>query len=135
MYIKLYCNACIALFVGRNRQSNLLPWIIIGFFFILLIGLCYKVGGNFGTYVKYYEGTIGISLALALKMGSDTGHQFLNWLTEKWDLGVYGINTIYATIIMIVLGYAAVLFVWLNFSIHAPIAWIPYQNILFVDLF
>jgi hypothetical protein len=35
--------------------------------------------------------------------------------------------------IIIILGYAAVLFVWLNFATHS-VYWIPYQNILTQDL-
>ena len=35
--------------------------------------------------------------------------------------------------VMIIVGYTAVLFVWLNFAAHAY-AWVPYQNILFLDI-
>jgi len=38
------------------------------------------------------------------------------------------------TKVLIVIGYAAVLFVWLNFAVHAH-GWLPYQNILFDGLF
>jgi hypothetical protein len=31
----------------------------------------------------------------------------------------------------IVLGYGLVLFVWLNYAIHAG-SWLPYRNILFI---
>jgi len=34
---------------------------------------------------------------------------------------------------VIILAYALVLFVWLNFAVHSS-AWIPYQNLLFMDL-
>jgi hypothetical protein len=36
------------------------------------------------------------------------------------------------TTLFIILGYAAVLYVWLNYAIHAKF-WIPYQNSLFLN--
>ena len=36
------------------------------------------------------------------------------------------------TTLFIMLGYAAVLFVWLNYAVHAKF-WVPYQNSLFLN--
>lgn len=38
------------------------------------------------------------------------------------------------TKVIIILGYTAVLFVWLNYATHTRF-WLPYQNILWLDLF
>ena len=92
--------ASIALFLNRSRQSNLAPWIIIGSFFILLIGFRDEVGGDWGNYLRHYHLMHGMSLQDALKM-SDPGHRLLNWLMYRWDLGVYGTNVIYGTVFMI----------------------------------
>jgi len=89
-----------ALFLNRTRQSNLMPWIIIGLFFILLIGFRYEVGGDWGAYLIHYDYMHGLSLQDALRKG-DPGHQFLNWLMYRWDLGVYGTNVIYGTVFML----------------------------------
>lgn len=89
-----------ALFLGRNRQFSLIPWIFIGFFFILIIGFRFEVGGDWFNYMRHYENVIGTSFEESLMYG-DPGHQFLNWLMARWDLGVYGTNVIYGTIFMI----------------------------------
>ncbi len=85
-----------ALFLGRSRQSALLPWVIIGIYFSLIIGFRYEVGGDWMNYLAHYEHMQGMTLMDALKKG-DPGHKFINWLMYRWDLGVYGTNVIYGT--------------------------------------
>lgn len=89
-----------ALFLGSNRQLKLIPWIFIGFIFILLIGFRHEVGGDWINYIGHYENMMGMTREDALKR-DDPGHQFLNWLSYKWDLGVYGTNLVYGTIFII----------------------------------
>lgn len=95
-----FISAGMALFLGHNRQSRLLPWVTIGFLFILIIGFRFEVGGDWINYIRHYEYMSGVTLAEALKK-DDPGHQFLNWLMYRWDFGVYGTNVIYGTIFMI----------------------------------
>ena len=92
--------AGMALFLGQGRRSNLMPWIFLGFFFFLIIGFRHQVGGDWGNYLRHYDNMFGASLEEALKK-DDPGHQFLNWLMYRWELGVYGTNVIYGTIFMI----------------------------------
>ena len=93
--------ASVALFAGQSRRSSLMPWIILGFFFILIIGFRYKVGGDWSNYMYHYTRVLGLSLDEAMSSSKDPAHQFLNWLMGRWDLGVYGINVIYGTVFMI----------------------------------
>ena len=76
-----------------------MPWLVIGFMFILLIGFRHEVGGDWFSYLQHYEYMYGMSLQEALARG-DPGHKFLNWLMYRWDLGVYGTNVIYGTVFM-----------------------------------
>lgn len=122
-----------ALFIGRKQQAKLMPWVLIGLLFIILIGLRYDVGGDGSNYMLHYDNMYGLSLKDAVSY-SDPGHQFLNWLSYRWDWGVYGTNVVYGIIFMVVLGYTLVLFVWLNFAVHSH-DWIPYQNLIFKELF
>ena len=99
-WIMYLIPASMALFTERSRKPAPLPWIIVGLLFIFLIGFRHEIGGDWFSYLQHYEKTIGASLAEALSNG-DVGHQFLNWLMAKWDVGVYGVNFIYAIIFMI----------------------------------
>ncbi len=89
-----------ALFSGKSRKSNLMPFLFIGFFFALLIGLRFEVGGDWGTYLRHYNHVMGMNFTEVLK-GKDPGHQALNWLMARWDMGVYGVNMVYGTVFMI----------------------------------
>lgn len=90
-----------ALLVGQKRRSNLMPFLLVGFFFSLLIGLRHEVGGDWDSYLWHYERTVGVSFYEILLSGKDYGHQALNWLMARWDLGVYGVNMVYGTVFMI----------------------------------
>ena len=92
--------ASLALFVGQSRKSSLMLWTFIGFFFMILIGFRYQVGGDWYNYLGHYNRVIGVSLSEAMK-GGDPGHKFLNWLSARWDLGIYGTNVVYGTVFMI----------------------------------
>ena len=90
-----------ALFAGQKRKSNLLPFLIVGFFFSILIGLRFEVGGDWGNYMRHYDSVVGISLLEASKNMKDPLHQWLNWLMARWDFGVYGVNMVYGAVFMI----------------------------------
>ena len=82
---------------GHFRRTNIIPWYIIGFLFILIIGFRYEVGGDWNNYLRHYNSAMRESFSEALSHG-DPGHQFLNWLMTRLDWGVYGVNTIYGAI-------------------------------------
>lgn len=90
-----------ALFSGQSRRMNLMPSVLIGFFFILIIGFRYQVGGDWYNYLLHYDQVVGISFSEALQTGKDPADQMLNWLAAKWNLGVYAINMLYGTVFMI----------------------------------
>lgn len=100
-WLMFLVTASMALFTGQSRRSNLLPFIFVGFFFAIIIGLRYKVGGDWSNYIYHYTQTIRLSFDEAMSLGKDPAHQFLNWLMGRWDWGVYGINVIYGSIFMI----------------------------------
>ena len=93
-------SASMALLVSRKEQFNFMPWAIIGFIFILIIGFRDCVGCDWNAYLGHYQRMNGISIDNVLIM-DDPLHKFLNWLMLRWDFGVYGVNTIYGTIFMI----------------------------------
>jgi len=93
--------ASMALFSGQKRRATLMPFLLVGFFFALLIGLRFQVGGDWDSYLRHYNYVIGLSFIDALKVSKDYGHQALNWLMVQWDMEVYGVNMVYGTVFMI----------------------------------
>lgn len=93
--------ASMALLFGAKRRANLMPFLFVGFFFMLLIGLRFEVGGDWGTYLLHYDQVIGVPFIEAMKLAKDPGHQALNWLMADGDLDVYGVNMVYGTVFMI----------------------------------
>lgn len=116
-----FIPASMTLLLGRSRQSSLIPWVIIGFLFMFIIGFRYEVGGDWFNYVGHYDYMLGMTLSDALNEG-DPAHQLLNWLMYRWDLGVYGTNVIYGTIFIIglVIFSRTQTYPWLSMLVAVP---------------
>ena len=99
---------------GQKYRASFLPFLIVGLFFILVIGFRFEVGGDWGNYLRNFNDMQGMALKTTLMQG-DPGHRFLNWLSHQWNLGVYGTNVIYAVIFSIGL---------MKFSRKQPYPWI-----------
>ena len=83
-----------------SKRRNVLLFLGVGILFIMLIGFRFEVGGDWISYIKHYTAMENVAFWDALKKG-DPGHQFLNWLMYRWDMGVYGTNVIYAVTFVI----------------------------------
>lgn len=112
--------ASMALFIGQKKQT-LIPWIFIGFLFMIIIGFRYKVGLDWSNYMLHYDSMYGLELKDAISHG-DPGHQFLNWLSYRWNLGVYGTNVVYGIIFMVGLVKFSreQMFPWLAMTVAVP---------------
>jgi hypothetical protein len=99
-WLMYFIPAGMALFVGQKKQTRILPWILVGILYTLLIGFRFEVGGDWFNYIRHYENTINLSLKDAMQNFDDPGHRFLNWLSAKWDMGVYGTNVVYGAVFM-----------------------------------
>ncbi len=89
--------AGMALFTsGHFRKTNIIPWYLVGFLFIFIIGLR-DCGGDLGNYIRHFTDTKGLTFLEAISHG-DPGHQFLNWLFNDIDFGFYMVDTTYAAI-------------------------------------
>lgn len=113
--------AMMALLLNQRKQRNIVPWLFFGFFFVLLIGFREKVGGDWGNYLHHYYAIVGRSLDEVLGK-KEPGHVFLNWLSARWDLGVYGTNAIYGLIFMIGLIKLSrsLLYPWIAATVATP---------------
>lgn len=99
-WLMYFIPASIALFYKGNRQTKVLPWIIIWILYTLIIGFRFEVGGDWFNYLVHYERVVGLSLKEAMQNFDDPGHKFLNWCSAKFGFGVYGTNVVYASIFM-----------------------------------
>lgn len=77
-----------------------LTWRVICIFFVLIIGLRFEVGGDWGQYWDYCEYFIGRPLYDAI-VGSNPGYSLLNWIAAYLGLGVYGVNLVCGTLVML----------------------------------
>lgn len=66
---------------------------------ILMIGLRFEVGGDWGAYIRIYESIFFLPLASALSI-TDPGYAVLNWLAAQGNLGVISVNMVCAGLLM-----------------------------------
>ena len=84
----------------NNTNRNMLGWVLIGLCLVIIIGLRYKVGGDWFSYINYVTMVQGKSLIEALSL-SDTGYMFFNWLSVSLGLGIYGVNLLSALVLVV----------------------------------
>ena len=97
-WIMFLLPAGAALLEGSSKMRRINGgWIALWIILTLLIGYRFKVGGDWGSYLKHYYETFYLSLAEALSKG-DPGHSLLNWISSQQDWGVFGTNLIYGAV-------------------------------------
>ncbi len=82
----------------RSLRLNT-SWVLALIVFALLIGYRYEVGGDWGSYLLYFDRTVGLDLKEAITLG-EPGYMLLNWLSAEAGWGVYGVNLICGLIFM-----------------------------------
>lgn len=114
--------ATMALSINPKKQFKLIPWILIGFILITIIGFRNEVGCDWFSYVEHYQEVEGIPLSQAFSSIKDPAHAFVNWWMAQWDFGIYGVNFIYAIIFTIGLITFVRIFTypWLAMSVAVP---------------
>jgi len=83
------------MFVGSRQGAASLGaglWLVM-LALTLLIGLRYKVGGDWNNYLSWYFSVQDLELYDVLQMG-DPGYRLLNWLSSELGYGIYGVNMI-----------------------------------------
>lgn len=74
-----------------ERDTRLLFFIVASALTTLMIGLRYRVGGDWGTYQGMYNEIQLLSFTAAMNI-TDPGYGALNWLAGQFDLGVVFAN-------------------------------------------
>jgi len=114
--------AGLALFINQKRQSKILPWLLVGFIFIVVIGFRDEVGCDWWNYVGHFEQTLDVSLAEAFSEVKDPAHTFVNWWMGQWGWGIYGVNFIYTIIFIIglMIFTRTQIYPWLAMAVAVP---------------
>lgn len=72
-------------------SASLIAWVLILISFSLLIGLRHQVGGDWGTYLLYFDVVSKYSIFEVLQR-SDPGYYFINWLAAQFGGNIYWVN-------------------------------------------
>lgn len=78
---------------------NILLWWCTGIFFVLIIGLRFDVGGDWGAYLEHYSNVVGLPLWEAL-LTNDPGYAALNWVSSLIDGGIFIVNLASAALVL-----------------------------------
>ena len=86
-----------------DKNVNYMLWAMVGLLGILLIGLRYKVGGDWEPYLMYFAQarTGDLSRILLVGNGNASGYMFLNWAMAQLGLGIYAVNLVCGAIVMV----------------------------------
>jgi hypothetical protein len=100
-------------FRGNNNVRRL-AWVSIGVAFTLLIGFRYQVGGDWVSYLEFYQAAIDVPFTEAVGL-SDPGYYALNWLSALFGTEIYMVNLVCAGIVMTGV---------ISFSRRQPLPWL-----------
>ncbi|HEY2345038.1 MAG TPA: EpsG family protein [Xanthomonadaceae bacterium] len=74
-------------------------WFLIGCVFAVLIGFRHQVGGDWGTYVRHFNDTVGLDWSDVVS-GTDPGYYAVNWLVARAGGTIYTVNLICGAVVM-----------------------------------
>ncbi|WP_229803176.1 EpsG family protein [Litchfieldella qijiaojingensis] len=74
-------------------------WLLVGGIFALAIGMRYRVGGDWSSYLAYLDRAAIMSLPEVLA-SDDPGYYLLNWLVFQLGGNIYWVNLICGMIVM-----------------------------------
>lgn len=84
----------------RTRAFSQLFWVVAFFILTFFLGLRYEVGADWGAYFLSYNNVIGSPFLTSVKWQSDPLYWILNWIAANSGLGLAGLNTIIAALLV-----------------------------------
>jgi len=104
------------------RTKTYPPLLVVGaVIVVILIGLRYKVGGDWDSYVDIFHEAKATTFTRALELG-DPGYQTINWFVVQQGIGIWLVNLVCA----VIFGWGLLRFCaaqprpWLAFAIAVP---------------
>lgn len=83
----------------RAQDLRLIVFVVATVLTVLMIGLRFEVGGDWGAYIRIYESIYFLPLMSALSI-TDPGYAVVNWFAAQTNLGMGFINTVCAALLM-----------------------------------
>lgn len=111
-----------ALSVSSNRRSsNWMPWILLGFCLVMLIGFRDQVGGDWNNYLRRFDKLSSGTLEQALARG-DPAYAYLTWLMGSWGWEIYGVNLVCAILFTsgLIVFCRQQIYPWLAIAVAVP---------------
>jgi len=104
----------------RKQQSYIL-WLLVGFFFVFLIGFREEVGGDWFNYLRHFK-EMEYTSFLEVIQHEHPGYFLINLWMYEWGWGIYGVNVVSAVIFIIGLMRLArqQYNPWLSMSVAVP---------------
>jgi len=101
-YWLLFLIPTFALFYPVRMTSSARDWMwrAICVFFILIIGLRVKVGGDWDTYLELYQEAVDTPLSQIFSVRGELGYVLLEMLSVALGLGIYGVNLACGALVM-----------------------------------
>ena len=88
--------------IKGDKIVNAIPWTIVGLLCLLMIGLRYRVGGDWDNYIIYLDlarpRDFSVADTLAVAWGNATGYMIISWAILQLGLGMYALNLFCAAI-------------------------------------
>ena len=83
-----------------KRDLDLMLWILISLFILIVIGTRYEVGGDWDNYLAHLARASSRDFISAAITNTELGYGALNWISAKLGMGIYGVNTFCGAILV-----------------------------------
>ena len=116
----MYAIPALATLARGPGERSRLPWVLLGIFFTICIGFRLEVGGDWNSYLPFYEREIG--RAWSDPIIGDPGYALLNRLMAHWNWKIYGVNLVCGVIFTggLVTFCRGLYRSWLGFAVAVP---------------
>jgi len=103
VYALIFLSAFITKFYKPKKDLDATISFFLFAVLLLFIGLRHEVGGDWSSYMTWYQNIEknGLDLSIKQVLTSDFGYNLANWFSAKLGFGIYGVNTICAFIFLI----------------------------------
>ena len=83
-----------------KRDLDLMLWILMSLFILIVIGTRYEVGGDWDNYLAHLARASSRDFISAAITNTELGYGALNWISAKLGMGIYGVNTFCGAILV-----------------------------------
>ncbi|MDC2978926.1 EpsG family protein [Pelagibacteraceae bacterium] len=121
IYWLLFFSSSILALLETSILKNLYVKITVIFSFIIIIGLRHEIGGDWNNYLETFN-KIKFNYILYYNFRGDVGYNIIELISNKLNLGIYGVNIICALIVLFSINLICTITreYWFNFIFFIP---------------